>query len=204
MMPCGPDIWQSAKSGVPLLAFCGGLSVYVAIVVFLLWAPRVRNRSARIVCRVAGGILALPLTLAAPVVGFGALLISGSPPAQTRTVASPLRQEATLKYQAGFLGRDHTEVILKSRNDCGHTRVLSHAGPSSFDDLQIEWLDNEHLQLTYHTRPDDLQRCEKQVDDVSIKCVATPWPSSTGETVIAPTTTDKLPQPTPPARDPAN
>ncbi len=203
-MPCGPDIWQSAKAEMPLLAFFGGFAAYLAIVVFLLWAPRVRDRSARIVCRVAGGLLALPLAVVAPLAGFGILLGSGDPPAQTRTVASPRRQEATLEYQAGFLGRDHTEVILKSRNDCRHTRVLSHAGPSSFDDPQIEWLDNEHLQLTYHTRPDDLQQCVKQVDNVSVTCVAIPWPSSTGEIVIAPTATDKSPQPSPPARDPAN
>jgi len=188
IIPCGPDVWQFLKSGLPSLAVYASVAAYAALVALLLWAPRVRKRSAILACRIAAAVLTLPLAVATPVIGFGLLLASGDPPAQTRTAISPRGNEATLRYQAGFLGRDYTEVLLKSRNGCRHVRVLSHAGPSWFDDPKIEWIDDHHLHLTYHARRDDPQRCERQVDDVVVNCSASPWPASNDEPGASSTT----------------
>ena len=128
-----------------------------------------------ITSRVLGAAAVIPGVIALPTVLFGLMLISGDPPPQTRTIQSPTGQQAHLIYQAGYLGRDHTEVRLKHTGCCRHEIVFWHAGPSGFADPKIEWLDNRSLRITYHARPDDPQHCKKQVKDIVITCVAKPW-----------------------------
>jgi hypothetical protein len=159
----------------------GGLAVllvYVALVVLLLWAPKVRKRSLRLTSRIFGaaGIVLLALALLAVLLPFA--LIMGAPPTESRVAESSDGQQAKLSYDAGFLGRDSTEVTLKHTGCCRHTQVFWHFGPSEFSDPKLEWIDNRHLRITYHTSPDDLQHCENQVRDIAIICTSKPWPDS--------------------------
>jgi predicted membrane protein len=153
------------------------LIAYLMIVALLLWAPKVRTRALRIASRIFGVIVLLPLLFVVPVTFFGFLLASGNPPAQYRVVSSAHGQEATLIYQAGFLGRDFTEVKVKRTECCQHVRVFSHSGPSGFDDPQIEWLDDRHLRVKYHTRVNDRQHCERMVGEIQVDCVGSSWPN---------------------------
>lgn len=160
----------------------GSLAAYIAFIGLLIWAPRLRKRWQRITSRVIGGLGAAPLVVALPTVLFGMALASGNPPTKSRVVKSPDGEEATLNYSAGFLGRDYTEVTLKRSGCCRHIPVFSHNGPSSFEDPQIEWVDNKHLRITFHTRPDDPQHCEQHVGDTVITCTAVSFPKASAET----------------------
>ena len=168
-MPCWPEIWEYVNNVSPLF---GGLFAYSALVVVLVWAPKVRNTRLRTACRVLGGVGVVALIpLLFPIA------LSMGPPTERRTFRSSDGEEARLSYDAGFLGRDYTEVSLKHPGSCRHTKVFWHLGPSSFDDPTVEWIDAQHLRITYHTRSDDLQECEKQVGQVYILCGSEPWPT---------------------------
>lgn len=175
-MPCWPDLWEHIKRLLPEIGLAAGLLAYIALVVFLLWAPKIRQRWVRITLRIFGAAAIIPLIAFLPALLFGVLLASGNPPPQIQTIQSANGQQARLRYQAGFLGRDNTEVSIRHSGCCRHTSVFWHAGPSDFDDPKIEWIDNHHLHITYHTRQGDPQHCEKQSGDISIVCTALPWP----------------------------
>ena len=174
-MPCWPDIWQRAKDLLPLVALLASAIGYTALVVVLLWAPGLRKRWLLIGSRVLGVAAIIPITIVVPAVVFGLAVAMGGPPTETRIVRSQDGQEAKLLYDAGFLGRDYTEVALKTTGCCRHTTVFWHGGPGSVDDVEIEWLDNHHLQLTYHARYGDSQHCERQVGDITVVCKSAGW-----------------------------
>lgn len=161
-----------------MLGMLSLLLVYITVVVFLLWAPKIRKRWLLVTSRILGVVAGVPLVFVLTTVLFGLLLASGNPPTQSRSVWSADGQEAKLSYDGGFLGRDYTEVRLKRTGCCRHIGVFWHAGPSWFDDPKIEWLDNRHLRITYHTRTDDPQHCEQQAGDIAVACIASPWPDS--------------------------
>src|SRR6266480_3396309 len=92
-----------------------------------------------------------------------------------RIVRSQNGQEAKLSYSGGFLGRDYTEVTLKSPGCCRHVVIFLLAGSSWFDDVRIEWVDDHHLQLTYHARSSDQQHCEQRVGEINIVCTSLEW-----------------------------
>jgi hypothetical protein len=171
-VPCWPDIWERFKHLLPLIGGVASLLAYIAIVVLLLWAPKLRRRWQRVTSRLLGVAALVPLAVVLPPVFLGLLLASGNPPTATRIVLSPSGQEARLSYNAGFLGRDYTEVALKRPGSCGHAPVFWHAGPSSLDDTKIEWLDDHHLSLTYHARSGDRQHCEQRSGEVTVICAS--------------------------------
>jgi hypothetical protein len=161
-----------------MLGVLSTLLAYVAVVVFLLWAPKVRKRWLLITSRILGAAGVVPLAIALPHIFLALLFTNGNPPTRARSVWSQDGQEARLSYDAGFLGRDYTEIALKRTGCCRHTVIFSHSGPSWFDDPKVEWVDNHHLRLTYHSRPDDPQHCEHQFGDVAVDCISMPWPES--------------------------
>lgn len=173
-VPCWPDIWELIRQEIPRLGLFALAIAYLALVVLLLWAPKLRKRWLRIASRVLGAAAAVLSTIVLPALLFGLFLASGNPPPVYRTVRSPNGQEARVRYNGGFLGRDYTEVALKSSNCCRHTTVFWHSGPSSLEDVQIEWVDNEHLHLTYHARPTDPVGCEGKVGEFTIVCTSLP------------------------------
>jgi hypothetical protein len=175
-MPCWPDLWQELKNSLQTIGWSGAALSYVSLAILLIWAPKVRKRWMLIASRVVGAAALLPILIASPAIILGVALASGDPPPQHHTFRSPSGQEATLSYQAGFLGRDYTEITLKRTGCCRHTSVFWHAGPSEFDDPAVEWLDDRHLSVTYHTRAGDPQHCEERAGDVSIACVSMQWP----------------------------
>jgi hypothetical protein len=176
-VPCWSDLWQHFKNLLPLVGVIASIVLYIALTAFLLWAPRLRARWKRITSRILGGVCLAPLVVALPAIILALALGSGDPPAQTRTVRSSNGEEARLSYQAGFLGRDHTEITLKRSGCCQHTVVFWHQGPSWFDDPKIDWLDNQHLRISYHARLNDPQHCEHQLEDITIVCTSMPLPS---------------------------
>ncbi len=176
-MPCWPDLWLHLRNLLPLLSPALGALLYIALAIFLVWAPRLQTRSKVITSRVIGVVCLAPVVIALPFILFGLALGNGGPPAQTRIVRSSRGEEARLSYKAGFLGRDYTEVTLKRPACCRHTVIFWHQGPSWFDDPKLEWRDNQHLQISYHSRPNDPQHCEQQLRDVSILCKSSPLAS---------------------------
>jgi hypothetical protein len=128
----------------------------------------------RITSRVVGILAALPIVLLLPAFTLGLGLALWNPAPQSRIVLLPNGHEAKVIYNAGFLGRDYTEVVLKRNDCCQHTTVLWHAGPGWFADTNVQLIDNNHLRLTYHSRRDDPQHCESQVGDIKIVCVSSP------------------------------
>jgi hypothetical protein len=142
----------------------------------LLWAPNVRKRWMRIMSRILGVAAIVPGLIMLPAVFLGFLLAMGNPPTATRIVRSQDGQEAEVSYDAGFLGRDYTHVALKFTGCCRHVTAFWHGGPSSLDDVNVEWLDNRHLRLRYHVRSGDQQHCEQRVGDVTIVCESLGWP----------------------------
>jgi len=172
-LPCWPDLWLHLKNAFPLL---GAAVLYLALSVFLLWAPKLRTRWKRITSRVIGVLCLAPflVVLSATLLG---LALGDSPSAQTKTVRSQNGQEARLKYEAGFLGRDYSEITLKRAGCCQHNVVFWHQGPSWFDDPKMDWLDNQHLKISYHARVADRQYCDHQVKDIIVDCESLPLPS---------------------------
>jgi len=189
-VPCWPDLWLHLKNLLPLLATALGILLYIALAVLLICAPRLRTRWKMITSRVLGIVLLAPLAIGLPAILFGLALGNSGPPAQMRTVLSARGDEARLSYEAGFLGRDYTEVTLKGPACCQHTVVFWHQGPSWFDDPKLEWLDNQHLQISYHSRPDDPQHCDQHLRDITIVCKSSPLGSGPpAEHDVQPTTT---------------
>lgn len=172
-MPCWPDIWERSK---PLLLVAAPLIGYITLVTLLLWAPKVRKHWLRIASRVLGVAVVLPVVVVLPSIVFGLALAIGSPPTETRIVRSSDGQEARVGYDAGFLGRDYTSVALKLAGRCNHIDVLWLSGPSSINNVGVEWLDHHHLRLTYHARPSDQQHCEQRVGEITIECISLRWP----------------------------
>jgi hypothetical protein len=149
------------------------------LVVFLLWAPLTHRLWLRNTSRVLGVLGLIPAGLL-----FLALLMTGGLPGQgvpeeKRIIQSADGQVARLIYQAGFLGRDHTEVTLKRNGCCQHIRAFWHSGPSTFDDPRVDWLDNRHLRIVYHTRSGDPDHCESHLADITIVCKAEVWDRDT-------------------------
>lgn len=175
-MPCWPDIWERVKHLLPLLGGLASVLAYIALVTLLLWAPKLRKPWLRVASRILGVAAVVPVVIMLPAVVLGLALAMGNPPTKTHIVHSQDGQEARLSYDAGFLGRDYTEVALKRTGCCRHITVFWHAGPSSLDDVNIEWLDDRHLRLTYHARSGDPQHCEQRVGDVTIICTSLGWP----------------------------
>jgi hypothetical protein len=118
-----------------------------------------------------------PLVVALPAIVLGLALGNSGPSAQTRTVRFANGQEARLRYEAGFLGRDYAEITLMRTGCCRHTVIFWRQGPSWFDDPKIDWLDNQHLRISYHARQDDPQHCEHQLEDITIACTSMPLSS---------------------------
>jgi hypothetical protein len=176
-VPCWPDIWERIKQDAPWLMVFAGAIGYVALVVVLFWAPKLRRRWLVIASRVLGVAAVVPLVILGPALLFGLLLASGDPPPAYRNVRSQNGQEATVIYQAGFLGRDYTAVTLKVPGCCRHSEIFWHSGPSFLDDMQVVWVDNQHLHLTHHRRSTDPEHCEPRVGDVTITCTSLIWPS---------------------------
>lgn len=144
----------------------------LTIVALMLWAPGIKWLWLRVLIRTVGGLAGLFIFA---VVGFGALLVSGGPKPQYRTVYSPAGlHQATLRYQAGFLGRDSTTVKVKNRSCCQHFTAYVYDGPSNITGTTMTWLDDSHLQIQFRTDPDRYQRCNPKVADVIIICKPLP------------------------------
>jgi hypothetical protein len=176
-MPCWPEVWDHLKDGSQLVwglaaRFVVPLLLYVGLVVLLLWAPWVRSRKLQVAARVLGAVATLPLLMIVLASFFGFLLATGNPPAVSRMFDFVDGQQAKLSYNAGFLGRDYTEVTLKQPGCCRHVRVFWHRGPTSLDLTKVRWIDSRHLQIRYYARAGDPEFCEPQVRQVSITCLA--------------------------------
>jgi len=175
-VPCWPDIWERMKDLLPLFGGLASVLAYLAVVTLLVWAPKLRKRWLRVASRIVGIAAVVPVAIMLPAVLLGLALASGNPPTETRIVHSTDGQEARLRYDGGFLGRDYTRVDLKTPDSCRHIAVFWHAGPSFLDDVKMDWLDNRHLRLTYHARSGDPQHCEQRAGEVTVVCTSLGWP----------------------------
>lgn len=139
------------------------------VIVLLLWAPRVRWPWLKILLRIIGGLAASFLIV---VIGFGLLFTWGDPKPQYQTIDSPSGlHKATLTYQAGFLGRDSSEVEITTKKSCKRLTAYTYEGPSNITDTAMTWVDDSHLQIKYQLDRDRYQRCETQIGDVKVTCI---------------------------------
>jgi hypothetical protein len=175
-MPCWPDVWEHAKEILPKIGVVAVLLVFAVIIAILFWAPLLQKRWLRVSSRILGAVMLLPFLMLVASLIFGFMLAGGNPPAQSRTARSSDGDEATVEYYGGFLGRDFTSVTLKRLHQCPHVRVFWLQGSSFFDDVQLVWLDNRHLQISYHASRDDSQHCENRAGEITISCLSQPWP----------------------------
>jgi hypothetical protein len=168
-MPCWVvDLWRA------IAWWLAGPIPILIVIVLMLWAPRVKRRWLKMLLRIGGGLAASFLVV---VIGFGILLTWGDPKPQYQTISSPNGlHRATLMYQAGFLGRDDSMVEITAKNSCKRFTAYVYEGPSSMTSTAVTWVDDSHLQISYHLDRDRYQHCEAQVADVSVACT----PLSTG------------------------
>lgn len=139
------------------------------IIVLMLWAPLVRWQWLKILLRVIGGLAAAFLAV---FIGLGLLFTSGDPKPQYQTIDSPSGlHRATLIYQAGFLGRDSSEVEVTTKNSCKRLTAYSYEGPSDISGTTVTWMDDSHLQIKYQLDRDRYQRCETQIGGVKVTCI---------------------------------
>lgn len=169
-MPCWPDIWNRLVYDrwliVPFL--------FIAVIVLMLWAPKVKWLWIRVILRIVGGVASVFVVF---LVGFAALLTSSAPKSQYRTVISPNGvHKAILMYQAGFLGRDVSVVSITTRNHCQHFWVYQYEGPSDLSSTSMKWIDDSHLAVRYYYDPNRYQRCRTHVADVTVTCAPRPGP----------------------------
>jgi hypothetical protein len=159
-MPCWPDVWSR-------MLVLRWPALGLAVIVLLIWAPAVRWRWLRIGFRVLGGTVVFFVLI---VVGVGTIL-TNNPKPQYRTVTSPNgSHEATLMYQAGFLGRDFSSVEVTKRGCCQHFTAYEYDGPSDLQSTIMVWRDDSNLQIEYHRDSSRYQRCVTRVADVTITC----------------------------------
>ena len=170
-MPCWPELW-SRLVGLRWMAWP---ALVIAVSVLLIWAPAIKWRWLRIILRVFGGTAALCVLV---VVGLGMALNWENPKPRYRTVTSPSgSHDATLTYEAGFLGRDFSSVEITKKGCCQHFTAYEYAGPSDLEGTTAVWVDDSHLQIEYRADPHRYQHCENRVADVTIICI----PSTAGK-----------------------
>src|ERR1022692_3091354 len=162
-MPCWiVDLWRA------IAWWLAGPIPILIVIVLMLWAPGVKRQWLKIVLRIGGGLAASFLVA---VVGLGLLFSSGDPKPQYRTTDSPSGlHRATLMYQAGFLGRDISEVEITTKNSCKRLTAYVYDSPSDLTSTAVTWLDDSHLQIKYRLDRDRYQHCEAQVADVRVAC----------------------------------
>lgn len=165
-MPCWPDLWNRIWENRWLAA----PAMFLIMVALMLWAPNIRRRWLLILLRVTGGVAA-SFFVALVCLGLG--LAAGMPKPQYFTVRSPRAlHQATLMYQAGFLGRDFSRVQVTKTGCCEHFTAYEYAGPSDLRSTRVIWLDDSHLQIQYFADANRRQHCETRVADVLITCTA--------------------------------
>lgn len=178
--PCWPQIWDVFVhirwDLIALIVAVPGLMLY------LLWAPGVRRKWMKNTFRFIGGLIAGCLLVASPAVLLGVLFAAGNPPSQYRSFSSPDgRYTARLEYDAGFLGRDYSEVTVKTRDCCRRIRVFSYDGPSDMTTMHLKWLSDTRLQVTYNGDTDRYQTCTEHSGSLTVACVRMPWPEAKQE-----------------------
>ena len=88
-MSCWPDLWDKFRDFLPLLSELAVFSGYVALLVVLLWAPKVRRRPLRIASRSLGVAGVVPLVFLVPAALLGRAFSLGNPPTESRVTKSP-------------------------------------------------------------------------------------------------------------------
>lgn len=173
-MPCWYDLRLDVKRYIPLALGIAGLAAYLFLTGMALWAPKLQQPWLKRASRVVGFLGLLLVVRASPLILLFWMLVSSGAPTKIRSVNSLTGDEASVRYNAGFFGRDFTDVVLKRAACCRHVEVMWHAGPSELQDMHIEWPDNRTLHLTYHARSGDAQHCEQQVSGIAITCTVLP------------------------------
>ena len=180
-MPCWPDIWSA------IWEFRWRAFVYFPVILagLAIWAPRLRRRWLRYTVRALGICMAIPaVSLALMALVFETTAL----PPQYKTAASPNGvYQARLEYDAGFLGRDYSEVTVSKYGCCRHLPALNLQGPSSMDSIQMKWPDDHHLRIFYVYMGSGYgsATCHPNVDGVKVTCIPLP-PNTNGAAEAAP------------------
>ncbi len=146
-MPCWHDIWELLWP-IPWWAL---ITVCLASVILLLWAPGFRRPWQRYTSRVLGLLGASVLILYAPVLIIAIGLSSGDTK-QGRIAMSPDGSEkAVLMFYGGALGLSTTDITLTAMKcPCKHTFMYqAYTDEDAFETTEMEWIDNTHLRIAY-------------------------------------------------------
>jgi hypothetical protein len=180
-MFCWYGIWSAIQHYFGFAIAC----LLLTLAGLAIWAPRLQPRWLRYTVRAIGICVAIPASL---LVLLGAFVVFGATPAQYKIVSSPAdTYQARQEYDAGFLGRDFSEVTIKKHGCCWRYRAFALRNPSSLGNIHLKWLDDHHLQISYiYFGPGyGSATCRSSVDGVKVTCIALP-PNTNGAAEAAP------------------
>jgi hypothetical protein len=156
-----------------LLWFC--IFAFIVVVALMVWAPLLRPRWLKFSVRGVGIVIGLLVVVPLAIIVVWA---SADPRPETTIVKSGTGlREARLWYEPGLLGRDSTEVKIKSSSCCGHYTAFWYYGPGFFNATKVRWIDESHLEIRYKAQPNHASECKSRIGDVAVVCVQT-WPNN--------------------------
>jgi len=166
-MPCLANLWE-----YKFFIFYGGLAVFALLGILIALAPGVKRRWLKNALAIVGALVAGPAVFVFVVAaGLSILVWLSNPGPQYRSVESPDgAHTATVKYQAGFLGRDASYVWITKKGRCKHYRAFTYYGPSWPDETKMIWRDSTHLRIQYALDLNRRQKCDSHAADVEIIC----------------------------------
>jgi hypothetical protein len=142
------------------------LAIFVTMAVggaFLFRVRLVNRQWLKICMRLVAAIFVLPL-----IVFIIDLIVDKSRP---RIFISPDSQHiAKYSYDAGFLGRDFTAVVVGGRWSTQFVNVYEYEGPSDWNGTEVRWLNNERLLIRYYPDPERFQQCKTEAEGISVQC----------------------------------
>lgn len=180
-MFCWYNLWKATQHYIPFAIAC----LPALLAGLAIWAPRLQPRWLRYSVRAIGICIAIPAVL---LVFLAALFVFGAAPAQYKTVSSPTGMyQARQEYDAGFLGRDFSEVTIKKHDCCWRYRAFTLENPGSLGSIRLKWLGDHHLRISYlYMGPGyGSAKCYAKVDGIAVTCIPLA-PNSNGAASAAP------------------
>ena len=156
---------------LPLVRILVIVSVAVAATVYLFRIRFPRHKWLTICARLLASALCMFLVLAF-ILTMLFLAFIGGVSGPRATVSPDSKHIAYHYYQAGFLSRDITSVLVGKRWDIHPEAVYEYAGPSDWTDTQVNWLGNNRLVIRYFLDNDSrLQQCTTAAAGILVQCV---------------------------------
>lgn len=137
-----------------------------SLAIILLCTGKVQRIWAVVAARVAGVFLLLPICL----LSLFLIAFVGCNERPRLIVSPDRRHVAEYSFDAGFLGRDATNVIVRKSWAITSQSAFSYFGPSGWDEADVKWIDNNHLRIRYYPDPERSQDCSTSAAGIVVVC----------------------------------